>query len=62
MRNYQEEMGSLNTSLKSEVGQLRTEFNDLRSTLRQQMELTVSLAKGEKPADSHVASPQKGAA
>ena len=59
VRNYQEEMGSLNTSLKSEVGQLRTEFNDLRSTLRQQMDLTVSLAKGENTADSPVASPQK---
>ena len=52
VRTYQEEMGSLNTGLKTEVGQLRSEFNELRSTLRQQMELTVSLAKGETKTDS----------
>ena len=40
-------MEELNTTLKSEVGQLRSEFNELRSTLRQQMDLTVTLAKGE---------------
>ena len=44
---YQEEMNGLNTALKSEVGQLRQEFNVLRSSLRQQMELTVKLAQGE---------------
>lgn len=52
VRTYQEEMGNLNTGLKTEVGQLRSEFNELRSTLRQQMELTVSLAKGETKTDS----------
>ena len=51
MRDYQEEMGNLNTNLKTEVGQLRTEFNELRSTLRQQMDLTLSLAKGETKAE-----------
>ena len=59
MRNYQEEMGALNTNLKTEVGQLRTEFNELRSTLRQQMELTVSLAKGETQSDAGATTPQK---
>ena len=59
MRNYQEEMGSLNTTLKTEVGQLRQEFNDLRSTLRQQMELTISLAKGESKAEPAAAVPVK---
>lgn len=58
MRNYQEEMGTLNTELKTEVGQLRTEFNELRSTLRQQMDLTVSLAKGETRAEAAAATPQ----
>lgn len=52
VRTYQEEMGNLNIGLKTEVGQLRSEFNELRSTLRQQMELTVSLAKGETKTDS----------
>jgi hypothetical protein len=52
-------MGSLNTSLKTEVGQLRSEFNQLRDTLRQQMELTVSLANGEKKTDAASAVPQK---
>lgn len=61
MRNYQEEMGMLNTDLKTEVGQLRTEFNELRSTLRQQMDLTVSLAKGETKAEAAAATPQQQA-
>lgn len=59
MRNYQEEMGALNTDLKTEVSQLRAEFNELRSTLRQQMELTVSLAKGETRSDGGTTTPQK---
>ena len=64
VRTYQDEMGELNTTLKSEVGQLRGEFNELRSTLRQQMDLTVTLAKGEaKPeAASPVATKQQRAA
>ena len=49
---YQQEMGTLNANLKTEVGQLRSEFNELRSTLRQQMELTVSLANGERGSES----------
>lgn len=59
MRNYQEEMGMLNTDLKTEVGHLRTEFNELRSTLRQQMDLTVSLAKGETKAEAAAATTQQ---
>ena len=59
VRNYQQEMNTLNTDLKTEVGQLRTEFNDLRSTLRQQMELTVSLAKGETKAEAATTTAQK---
>ncbi|KAL3147538.1 hypothetical protein ABBQ38_014591 [Trebouxia sp. C0009 RCD-2024] len=59
VRNYQEEMGALNTNLKTEVGQLRAEFNELRSTLRQQMELTVSLAKGETRSDAGATTPLK---
>ena len=49
---YQQEMGTLNANLKTELGQLRSEFNELRSTLRQQMELTVSLANGERGSGS----------
>lgn len=48
-------MTGLNITLKDEVGQLRSEFNELRSTLRQQMDLTVTLAKGE--AKTEVATP-----
>lgn len=59
MRDYQEEMGNLNTNLKTEVGQLRTEFNELRSTLRQQMDLTLSLAKGETKAEIAATTSQK---
>jgi len=59
VRDYQEEMGSLNTGLKTEVSQLRSEFNQLRDTLRQQMELTVSLANGEKKTDAASSVPQK---
>lgn len=59
VRNCQEDMGALNKNLKTEVGQLRTEFNDLRSTLRQQMELTVSLAKGETQSEAGATPPQK---
>ncbi|KAA6422650.1 hypothetical protein WJX79_004689 [Trebouxia sp. C0005] len=59
VRDYQEEMGSLNTTLKTEVSQLRSEFNQLRDTLRQQMELTVSLANGEKKTDAASTVPQK---
>lgn len=59
MRDYQEEMGNLNTTLKTEVGQLRTDFNELRSTLRQQMDLTLSLAKGETKAEVAETTPQK---
>ncbi len=55
-------MGTLNTSLKTEVGQLRNEFNELRSTLRQQMELTVNLAKGETKSDAASPVAQKQAA
>ena len=49
---YQQEMGTLNANLKTEVGQLRSEFNELRSTLRQQMGLTVNLANGERGSGS----------
>ena len=59
VRDYQEEMGNLNTNLKTEVGQLRTEFNELRSTLRQQMDLTLSLAKGETKAEIAATTSQK---
>ena len=59
VRDYQEEMGNLNTNLKTEVGQLRTEFYELRSTLRQQMDLTLSLAKGETKAEAAATMPQK---
>lgn len=62
---YQDEMTELNNSVKSEVGQLRSEFNELRSTLRQQMELTVALAKGEAPSEAGtpaVAKTQKSSA
>lgn len=62
VRNYQDDMGTLNTTLKTEVGQLRSEFNDLRTTLRQQMELTVSLANGEKKPDTASPASQKQAA
>lgn len=61
VRNYQDDMGTLNTTLKTEVGQLRSEFNDLRTTLRQQMELTVSLANGEKKTDTASPASQKQA-
>ncbi|DBA77675.1 TPA: hypothetical protein ACH3X2_008377 [Trebouxia sp. C0005] len=49
-RDDQEEKGSLNTALKTEVSQLRSEVNQLKDTrtLRQQVELTVSLASGER--------------
>lgn len=48
---YQEKMGALNSDLRAEVNSLRSEFNDLRGTLRQQIDLTVSLANGDKKPD-----------
>jgi uncharacterized coiled-coil DUF342 family protein len=39
-----QELGELRTTLNDEVEQLRTEFQDLRSTLRTQLEATSNLA------------------
>ena len=41
-----QELGELRNTLNTEVEQLRQEFQDLRTTLRQQLEATASLAAG----------------
>ena len=45
MKNYRSELGELRKTLNTEVSQLRNEFQDLRTTLRTQLEATVRRCK-----------------
>eukprot|EP00976_Prorocentrum_cordatum_P060723 1176020-Prorocentrum_minimum.AAC.2 len=45
LNDVKHELGDLRKTLNDEVDQLRTEFQDLRNTLRQQLEATASLAQ-----------------
>ena len=44
MKSYRSELGDLRKTLNTEVGALRKEFQDLRATLKQQLEATAAIA------------------
>ena len=56
MGTYRAELGDLRRSLNTEVETLRSEFQELRASLRQQLEVTSKLAsqEGTKTANSGV--------